>query len=113
MLRRPPRSTRTDTLFPYTTLFRSTFLPVGPAHANQVGHVLALLKTGAGSIHVIDARPASVIPKCVDQRRDPVFGNVFFHQSMTDPFPDHFHAGWFWHHSTGHHSAGPCPGQQG
>src|SRR3546814_8911702 len=23
MLRRPPRSTRTDTLFPYTTLFRS------------------------------------------------------------------------------------------
>src|SRR3546814_6599139 len=27
MIRRPPRSTRTDTLFPYTTLFRST----GPA----------------------------------------------------------------------------------
>src|SRR3546814_4300654 len=34
MIRRPPRSTRTDTLFPYTTLFRSRFgtprlLPVG------------------------------------------------------------------------------------
>src|SRR3546814_2330149 len=27
MLRRPPRSTRTDTLFPYTTLFRSAPLP--------------------------------------------------------------------------------------
>src|SRR3546814_15801972 len=29
MIRRPPRSTRTDTLFPYTTLFRSleTLLP--------------------------------------------------------------------------------------
>src|SRR3546814_8933030 len=26
MVRRPPRSTRTDTLFPYTTLFRSPFL---------------------------------------------------------------------------------------
>src|SRR3546814_9658027 len=26
MIRRPPRSTRTDTLFPYTTLFRSEFL---------------------------------------------------------------------------------------
>src|SRR3546814_2255087 len=25
MIRRPPRSTRTDTLFPYTTLFRSCF----------------------------------------------------------------------------------------
>src|SRR3546814_5706324 len=27
MIRRPPRSTRTDTLFPYTTLFRSVVLP--------------------------------------------------------------------------------------
>src|SRR3546814_12299015 len=27
MIRRPPRSTRTDTLFPYTTLFRSFALP--------------------------------------------------------------------------------------
>src|SRR3546814_20995601 len=26
MIRRPPRSTRTDTLFPYTTLFRSTLV---------------------------------------------------------------------------------------
>src|SRR3546814_7254584 len=25
MIRRPPRSTRTDTLFPYTTLFRSDY----------------------------------------------------------------------------------------
>src|SRR3546814_8522475 len=31
MIRRPPRSTRTDTLFPYTTLFRS-FAAVGHAH---------------------------------------------------------------------------------
>src|SRR3546814_17824594 len=29
MIRRPPRSTRTDTLFPYTTLFRSKEAPVG------------------------------------------------------------------------------------
>src|SRR3546814_3806341 len=28
MIRRPPRSTRTDTLFPYTTLFRSNVLAV-------------------------------------------------------------------------------------
>src|SRR3546814_10624302 len=27
MIRRPPRSTRTDTLFPYTTLFRSKRVP--------------------------------------------------------------------------------------
>src|SRR3546814_7779347 len=29
MIRRPPRSTRTDTLFPYTTLFRSHCVIVG------------------------------------------------------------------------------------
>src|SRR3546814_19451647 len=32
MIRRPPRSTRTDTLFPYTTLFRS--LHAAALHAN-------------------------------------------------------------------------------
>src|SRR3546814_9794833 len=30
MIRRPPRSTRTDTLFPYTTLFRSVSMPREP-----------------------------------------------------------------------------------
>src|SRR3546814_19238308 len=33
MIRRPPRSTRTDTLFPYTTLFRSG--PAHPAHGDR------------------------------------------------------------------------------
>src|SRR3546814_5026544 len=32
MIRRPPRSTRTDTLFPYTTLFRSIFQRVAAQH---------------------------------------------------------------------------------
>src|SRR3546814_14813835 len=32
MIRRPPRSTRTDTLFPYTTLFRSVRLYVKEFH---------------------------------------------------------------------------------
>src|SRR3546814_15264231 len=31
MIRRPPRPTRTDTLFPYTTLFRSVIAGVIPA----------------------------------------------------------------------------------
>src|SRR3546814_1634748 len=33
MIRRPPRSTRTDTLFPYTTLFRSVLGQFGHRHA--------------------------------------------------------------------------------
>src|SRR3546814_18086371 len=35
MIRRPPRSTRTDTLFPYTTLFRSLGEPL-PVHRKSV-----------------------------------------------------------------------------
>src|SRR3546814_10040650 len=37
MIRRPPRSTRTDTLFPYTTLFRSVEA-VGPDIAEEVSY---------------------------------------------------------------------------
>src|SRR3546814_1109988 len=35
MIRRPPRSTRTDTLFPYTTLFRSLARRAGRAHLGR------------------------------------------------------------------------------
>src|SRR3546814_20523381 len=35
MIRRPPRSTRTDTLFPYTTLFRSNRVTVRGVAANR------------------------------------------------------------------------------
>src|SRR3546814_12627157 len=40
MIRRPPRSTRTDTLFPYTTLFRSAAAARGatPAAARTPWH---------------------------------------------------------------------------
>src|SRR3546814_7972907 len=38
MIRRPPRSTRTDTLFPYTTLFRS-FLPSPIVMASAIAAV--------------------------------------------------------------------------
>src|SRR3546814_11408846 len=38
MIRRPPRSTRTDTLFPYTTLFRSPVeLEIANDHATSAG----------------------------------------------------------------------------
>src|SRR3546814_9555165 len=42
MIRRPPRSTRTDTLFPYTTLFRS--VPQGLGDKQQSS-------TGLGPVH--------------------------------------------------------------
>src|SRR3546814_7186053 len=37
MVRRPPRSTRTDPLFPYTTLFRSQFLLHRLVDAGEIG----------------------------------------------------------------------------
>src|SRR3546814_12707759 len=42
MIRRPPRSTRTDTLFPYTTLFRSMFDAGDPRWADAMKAAEAL-----------------------------------------------------------------------
>src|SRR3546814_2556615 len=44
MIRRPPISTRTDTLFPYTTLFRSLTVTTGTGAANFGGVI-----SGAGA----------------------------------------------------------------
>src|SRR3546814_13989621 len=48
MIRRPPRSTRTDTLFPYTTLFRSA----GMVIAIDAQH--AAMRARAGKIAVLE-----------------------------------------------------------
>src|SRR3546814_1503821 len=51
MIRRPPRSTRTDTLFPYTTLFRSAAhvlsLPMHPyLDADTQDRIIDALRNG-------------------------------------------------------------------
>src|SRR3546814_12238659 len=48
MIRRPPRSTRTDTLFPYTTLFRSH------DREHQVGYLGILAREGQAFLHELD-----------------------------------------------------------
>src|SRR3546814_2654376 len=58
MIRRPPRSTRTDTLFPYTTLFRSQ------AAQDRTGDLLRAIATLIGvALELLD-------PFQVDDRRD-------------------------------------------
>src|SRR3546814_6868485 len=57
MIRRPPRSTRTDTLFPYTTLFRSGCVEhgVGPGLLQGIpGH--GRIAAVAQDRHVLDLR---------------------------------------------------------
>src|SRR3546814_4807957 len=44
MIRRPPRSTRTDTLFPYPTLFRSQRRPRSPDLTGSVGAGLGVVE---------------------------------------------------------------------
>src|SRR3546814_4927247 len=52
MIRRPPRSTRTDTLFPYTTLFRS-----------RLRHRIAERARRAGAIEILrDQRAETLLP---------------------------------------------------
>src|SRR3546814_3923705 len=81
MLRRPPRSTRTDTLFPYTTLFRSTEDPdynarLGQAYLKELlgefggSYILALAAYNAGPSrarnwieHYGDPRDPAVDPR--------------------------------------------------
>src|SRR3546814_3296817 len=55
MLRRPPRSTRTDTLFPYTTLFRS---PAAEAAADAALHRPDERRGEIGTVVVVGARGA-------------------------------------------------------
>src|SRR3546814_16712374 len=63
MIRRPPRSTRTDTLFPYTTLFRSIeFGRTTPAFRSTFG-----TNVGIGSQGLVmagtDAQKAAWLPR--------------------------------------------------
>src|SRR3546814_11662324 len=67
MTRRPPRSTRTDTLFPYTTLFRSD-APSGRQAwrvqywtTNGSGQRFAVTGIVAASMEAIPPRPRRVI----------------------------------------------------
>src|SRR3546814_21158338 len=64
MLRRPPRSTRTDTLFPYTTLFRSVLPPPPPvtADAATVNKGRDLYNGYCGMCHGPNAMSGGVIP---------------------------------------------------
>src|SRR3546814_4966315 len=55
MIRRPPRSTRTDTLFPYTTLFRSDLAGRGRGLRRPGGGPFVLLP------HLRDGKPRRVV----------------------------------------------------
>src|SRR3546814_7565102 len=59
MIRRPPRSTRTDTLFPYTTLFRSALGAAARPLSPQLRHRLFDRRAGDDDRHLHGAAGAA------------------------------------------------------
>src|SRR3546814_9202514 len=80
MIRRPPRSTRTDTLFPYTTLFRSVARQ--PHHLDGAGAVgqaadeAALFKPGDEPVNARLGLEGEGVLHLVERGRDAVFLKV-------------------------------------
>src|SRR3546814_6350234 len=70
MLRRPPRSTRTDTLFPYTTLFRSgsrfqlryPYFRRHPARDGSTARMCGVGTDQVGPIHSVAGRHPMMSP---------------------------------------------------
>src|SRR3546814_20782092 len=69
MIRRPPRSTRTDTLFPYTTLFRSSHKTAKGTCSIDSSEIYVIIR-----ITVIKA----VRQQKIDIRPFPIKGNGVF-----------------------------------
>src|SRR3546814_7104469 len=65
MIRRPPMSTRTDTLFPYTTLFRS------PRHRSAAQSSVPLAEQDATSTQCRYGRPDVALEVCKRRRLSP------------------------------------------
>src|SRR3546814_15822662 len=67
MLRRPPRSTRTYTRFPYPTLFRSR----GFAGAEYDAHLIQIMEGDQFSSGFVSVNPNSKIPALLDRSASP------------------------------------------
>src|SRR3546814_15480855 len=67
MIRRPPRSTRTDTLFPYTTLFRS--VPNLPRFTREIASALIACRRPRLGRHYQRTRRRLVRPLWPDRGR--------------------------------------------
>src|SRR3546814_4617982 len=61
MIRRPPRSTRTDTLFPYTTLFRSLALTHPLAQPTDVARSTTVSASASVAIKTNASQTAVVV----------------------------------------------------
>src|SRR3546814_17206781 len=67
MIRRPPRSTRTDTLFPYTTLFRSNDKNVLPFRIDYINTIKAGAAIHDKQVSAIATERALLAPERISQ----------------------------------------------
>src|SRR3546814_16481641 len=56
LIRRPPRSTRTDTLFPYTTLFRSKLAETAALLQQELEELETMLHQGEADIGKLESK---------------------------------------------------------
>src|SRR3546814_5939685 len=80
MIRRPPRSTRTYTLFPYTTLFRSRFRLVGDLQHFQA--TLAAVRSGPVDLLVACEPEQRAAHRCKDRYRAGCTGSGWIDQGQ-------------------------------
>src|SRR3546814_13627442 len=107
MIRRPPRSTRTDTLFPYTTLFRSGEGPpaslrlrlaedratLGVAHDGPLD-----LERAAEDVERTHLQPCHLTPAQAQDGAEPYHGAMLRRERLGDGYEllrrEDVHLGW-------------------
>src|SRR3546814_8579059 len=86
MIRRPPRSTRTDTLFPYSTLFRSIVQPAFEEGITDLNRLARSLSTAAAV--VLGLAACSLVNDVTDELAERLYGRTWIAEEVAgQPVP--------------------------
>src|SRR3546814_13742366 len=86
MIRRPPRSTRTDTLFPYSTLFRSIVQQAFEEGITDLNRLARSLSTAAAV--VLGHAACSLVNDVTDELAERLYGRTWIAEEVAgQPVP--------------------------